>query len=48
MTSLISVLCVGAVGRQWIIRCYIVERLIGCGALSIEPLGFHGSPLVRY
>ena len=25
----------------------IVERLIGCGALSIESLGFHGSPLVQ-
>ena len=47
MTSLIGVLCVGAVGRQWITFCYIVERLIGCGALSINSSGFLGSPLVR-
>ena len=46
MTLLIGVLCVGVVGRQWITCCYIVERLIDCGALSIESLGFHGSPLV--
>ena len=47
LTSLIGVLCVVVVGRQWIICCYIVERLIGYGALSIELLGFHGSPHVR-
>ena len=46
MTSLIGVLCVSVVGRQWITCCYIVERLFGCGVLSIESLGFHGSPLV--
>ena len=46
MTSLIGVLCVVVVGRQWITCCYIVVRLIGCGVLSIEPLGFLGSPLV--
>ena len=47
LTSLTSVLCVVVVGRQWNICCYIVERLIGCGALSLEFLGFHGSPRVR-
>ena len=41
---LTGVLCVIVVGRQWIIYCYIVERLISCGALSLEFLGFHGSP----
>jgi len=46
MTSLIGVLCVSVVGRQWITCCYIVERLFGCGVLSIESLGFLGSPLV--
>ena len=39
-------LCVVVVVRQWIICCYIVERLIGCGALSLGFLGFHGSPHV--
>ena len=33
---LTGALCVVAVVRQWIICCYIVERLIGCGALSIN------------
>ena len=47
MTSLIGVFCVGVVGRQWITCCYIVEMLIGCDTLSIDFLGFHGSPLVR-
>ena len=47
MTLLIGVLCVVIVGRQWITCNYIVERLIDYGALSLEPLGFHGSPLVR-
>ena len=47
LTSLSGVLCVVVVRRQWIICCYIVERLIGYGALSIELLGFHGSPHVR-
>ena len=36
---LTGALCVVAVVRQWIICCYIVKRLIGCGALS---LGFFG------
>ena len=43
---LTGALCVVAVVRQWIICCYIVERLIGCGALSIGFLGFHGFPHV--
>ena len=47
MTLLIGVLCVDVVGRQWITCCYIVERFISYGALSIEFLGFNGSPLVR-
>ena len=47
MISLIGVLCVGVVGRQWITCCYIVEILIGSGALSIEFFGFNGSSLVR-
>ena len=46
MTSLIGVLCVVVVGNQWITCCYTVERLIGCGALSTEPMGFLGFPLV--
>ena len=44
---LTGALYVVAVVRQWIICCYIVERLIGCGALSLEFLSFHGSPHVR-
>ena len=44
LTSLIGALCVVAMVRQWIICCYIVERLIGCGALSLGVLGFHGFP----
>ena len=47
LTSLTGVLCVVVVGRPWIICCYIVERLISCGALSLEFLRFHGSPNVR-
>ena len=47
LTLLIGALCVIAVVRQWIICCYIVERLIGCGALSLGVLGFHGFPHVR-
>ena len=46
LTLLTSALCV-AVVRQWIICCYIVEMLIGCGALSLGVLGFHGFPHVR-
>ena len=38
---LTGALCV-VVGRQYIICCYIVGRLIVCGALSLELLGFHG------
>ena len=48
LTSLIGALCVVAVVRQWIICCYIVERLISYGALSLGFLGFHGFPHVRY
>ena len=44
---LTGALCVVAVVRQWIICCYIVVRLIGCGVLSFGFLGFHGSPHVR-
>ena len=44
---LIVALCVVVVVRQWIICCYIVERLIDCGALSLGFLGFHGFPHVR-
>ena len=43
---LTGALCVVAV-VQWIICCYIVERLIGCGALSLGFLGFHGFPHVQ-
>ena len=38
---LIGAICV-VVGRQWIICYYTVERFIGCGALSLELLGFRG------
>ena len=44
---LTGALCVVAVVRQWIICCYIMERLIGCGALSLEFLRFHGFTHVR-
>ena len=44
---LTGALCVVAVVRQWIIYCYIVERLIGCGALFLGFLGFHRFPHVR-
>ena len=44
---LTSALCVVAVVRQWIICCYIVERLIGCGVLFFGFLGFLGSSHVR-
>ena len=47
LTSLIGALCVVVVGKQWIICCYIVEKLISCGALSLEFLGFRGSPHVQ-
>ena len=47
LTSLTGALCVVAVVRQWIICCYIVERLSGCGALSLGFLGSHGFPHVR-
>ena len=33
--------------RQWIICCYIMQRLIGCGALSLGFLRFHGFTHVR-
>ena len=48
LVLLTGALCVVAVVRQWIICCYIVERLIGCGALFLGFLGFHGFPHVRY
>ena len=44
---LTSTLCVVVVVRQWIICCYIVERLISCDALSLGFLGFHGFSHVR-
>ena len=44
---LTGALCVVAVVRQWIICCYIMERLIGCGVLSLGFLGFHRFPHVR-
>ena len=47
LTSLSGVLCVVVVRRQWIICCYIVERLIGCGVLFFGFLGFHGSSHVQ-
>ena len=47
LISLTSALCVVATVRQWIICCYIMERLIGCGVLSLGFLGFHGFPRVR-
>ena len=37
---LTGALCVVAVVRQWIICCYIVERLISCGVLFFGFLGF--------
>ena len=40
LISLIGASCVIAVGRQWIICCYIVTI---CGVLSLKLLGFHGS-----
>ena len=43
LISLIDASCVIAMGRQWIICCYIVTRLIICGVLSLELMGFHGS-----
>ena len=45
LISLTGALCV-VVGRQWIVCCYTVERLIGCGALSVKLLGFRGFPHV--
>ena len=47
MISLASALCVVAAVRQWIICCYIVERLIGYGVLSLGLLGFLGFPRVQ-
>ena len=47
LTLFTSVLCVIVVGRQWIICCYIVKRLIGCGVFSLEFLGFHRSLHIR-
>ena len=47
LTLSTGALCVVAVVRQWIICCYIVERLIGYGALSLGFLGFLGFPHVR-
>ena len=47
LTLLIGALCVIVVVRPWIICCYIVERLIGCGALSLGFFGYHGFPHVR-
>ena len=44
---LTGALCVVVVVRQWIICCYSVERLIGCGASSLGLLGFHGFPHIR-
>ena len=44
---LTGALYVVAVVRQWIICCYIMERLIGYGALSLGFWGFHGFPHVR-
>ena len=44
---LTGALCVVAVVRQWIICCYIVERLIGCGALPLGFWGFLGFPHIR-
>ena len=40
---LTGALCVGVMGRQWIICYFIVERLIGCGIWFLDLLGFHGS-----
>ena len=47
LTLSTGALCVIAVVRQWIICCYIVERLINCGALSLGFLGFLGFPHVK-
>ena len=47
LISLTSALCVVAAVRQWIICCYIVERLIGYGVLSLGLLGFLGFPCIR-
>ena len=46
LISLTSALCVVAAVRQWIICCYIVERLISYGAFSLGFLWFHGFPRV--
>ena len=48
LTLFTGVLCVIVVGRQWIICCYIVKRLIGCGVFSLEFLGFHRFYHVRW
>ena len=48
LISLTSALCVIVVERQWIICYYTIERLIGCGALSLKLLGFRGFPHVRW
>ena len=47
LTSLIGALCVVTMVRQWIICYYIVERLSGCGALSLGFLESHGFLHVR-
>ena len=47
LISLTGALCVVAVGRQWIICCFTMERLIGCGVLSLELLGFRGFPHIQ-
>ena len=47
LISLTGALCVIAAVRQWIICCYIVERLIGCGVLSLGLLGFLRFPRVQ-
>ena len=39
---LTGALCVVVVRRRWTIFCYIVRRLIGYGALSLDLLGFRG------
>ena len=40
---LTGALCVGVMGKRWIICYFSVERLIGCGVWFLDLLGFHGS-----
>ena len=47
LISSTGALCVVVVVRQWIICCYIAERLLGYGALSLGFLRFPGFPHVR-